>query len=215
MPEQLLQESQQKIGSDFKRAVAVKMRIIDLNRGKWDGKFLETRLGEQVSRARLMATVVAKFLSEDGRFSTLTLDDSTDTMRAKTWDNIKLFEPVKIGDIVDVIGKVREYNGEIYIVPEIIRKTKDPNLELLRKLELVKRYGPVNFGNKEKVGATEIKFDIKKQVLKLIDESKDGISYSEILEKVKAPQAEIEYVINDLLSGGICWEPSPGVIKKI
>jgi len=214
MPEQLLQESQQKIGSDFKRAVAVKMRIIDLNRGKWDGKFLETRLGEQVSRARLMATVVAKFISEDGRFSTLTLDDSTDTMRAKTWDNIKLFEPVKIGDIMDFIGKVREYNGEIYIVPEIIRKIKDPNLELLRKLELIKRYGPVDLENKEK-GDIEIKLDIKKQVLKLIDESKDGISYSEILEKLKAPQAEIEYVINDLLSGGICWEPSPGVIKKI
>lgn len=29
--------------------------------------------------------------------------------------------------LVDLIGKVREYNGEIHLVPEIIFKVKDPN----------------------------------------------------------------------------------------
>ena len=49
----------------------------------------------------------------------------------------------------------------------------------------------------------------------LIESSANGISYSEIVQKIKVPQTEIEFVINDFLSGGICYEPSPGVIKKI
>lgn len=199
----------------FKRATAVKVRLADLNQGSWQEKFLEIRNGEKISRARVLATVVGKFVSDDGKFGSVTLDDATDTIRAKTWDNLKLMEKVAIGDIVDLIGKVREYSQEIYLVPEIVRKVEDPNFEMLRKLELIEKYGPLEAGKKEKAETKLDKLDLKKQILKLIEEKTDGISYPEILEKIKAPQAEVEDVINDLLSGGLCWEPSPGIIKKI
>lgn len=209
-------ETQQEGGS-FKRSPAIKVRIADINQGAWKEKFLELRTGEQVSRARIMGTVATKFISEDGNFANITLDDSTDTVRAKTWDNIKILEKVKIGDIVDLIGKARIYNEEIYIVPEIVRKIEDPNFELLRRLELIKKYGPFNSSAKQegKTENTGEEMDLKKQILTLIDESKEGVSYIQILEKTKAPQAEVEHVINDLLGGGLCYEPSPGVIKKI
>jgi len=101
------------------------------------------------------------------------------------------------------------------VVPEIVRKT-DPNFELLRKLELIKKYGKSNQTKNVEAKDAEIdKISLKKQILGLIEESKEGVSYIDILQKIKSPQPEVESVINDLLSGGICYEPSPGVIRKI
>jgi hypothetical protein len=39
---------------------------------------------------------------------------------------------------VDVIGRVREYEGEIYMVPEVIARIDDPNWELLREMEVLR-----------------------------------------------------------------------------
>ncbi len=201
-------------GNSFKRAVAVKVRIADLSKGAWKEKFLELPNGENISRARVMATIVGKFISEDKAFGNLTLDDSTDTIRAKTWDNIKIVADSEIGNIVDVIGKVRIYNGEVYLVPEIIRKIDDPNMEVLRQLELVKKYGVSVFKKSEDKSPVEA-IDVKKQILTMFSESSDGLSYSEILEKIKAPKTEIEKIIDDLLLGGLCYESSPGIIKRV
>jgi hypothetical protein len=38
--------------------------------------------------------------------------------------------------MVDVIGRLREYQNEIYIMPEVIARINDPNFELLRYLEI-------------------------------------------------------------------------------
>ncbi len=95
--------------------------------------------GENVDRARLMGTVVHKFSSSDGTYSALTLDDGTETIRIKGWrEEAGLIAPVETGQIVDVIGQVREYNGEIYISPVSINPVLDPNWEPLRELEIYK-----------------------------------------------------------------------------
>ncbi|MCD6221588.1 hypothetical protein J7K25_05475, partial [bacterium] len=96
--------------------------------------------------------VIDKFVSEDGNYATLTLDDTTDTISCKIFmnsnfsDNIsrqnlidlETLENIEKGDLIDVIGKIREYNEERYIQPEIIVKIEDPNFEVLRKLEIEK-----------------------------------------------------------------------------
>ncbi len=213
-----LNSGQEPIQASFKRSPAVKLRISDISQGKWNGKYLEIQNSEIVTRARILATVVNKFSAEDRTFVSITLDDSTDTIRVKSWDAIKLLENLASGDVVDLIGKVREYNGEIYIVPEIARKVEDPNFEMLRRLELIKKFGVNRKMDKiEMAQKSDIaeKKDVRKEVMALIESSKDGISYTDILEKIKAPQAEIENIINDFLSGGICYEPSPGIIRKI
>jgi len=209
---------QESLTTAFKRSPAVKLRVSDIGQGKWSGKYLELKNSEIVTRVRLLGTVVNKFLAEDKTFSSMTLDDSSDTIRIKTWDSVKTMENLAVGDVVDLIGKVREYNGEIYVVPEIVRKIDDPNFELLRRLELMKKFGfsQKSEENKEnKIETPAEKKDVRKDVMTLIESSANGISYSEIVQKIKVPQTEIEFVINDFLSGGICYEPSPGVIKKI
>ncbi|KKT20450.1 MAG: hypothetical protein UW05_C0036G0002 [Candidatus Giovannonibacteria bacterium GW2011_GWC2_43_8] len=78
----------------FKRQVATKVRIESLSSGKiiekGGRKFLETKYGEELSRVRVMATVVGKFISEDSKFASITLDDGTDTIRGKGWQDISL-----------------------------------------------------------------------------------------------------------------------------
>ncbi len=200
----------------FKRSTAIKLRIADINQGSFQEKMFFLKTGEQASRVRVMGTVVAKHVSDDGTFGNITVDDSTDTIRAKSWDDVKILEKINIGDIVDLVGKVKIYNEEIYVVPEIVIQINDPNFELLRKLELIKKYGKLNQPKTaDATGGGTDKIALKKQILELIEESKEGISYIEIIQKIKASQAEIEYIINDLLSGGLCYEPSPGIIRKI
>jgi hypothetical protein len=234
------------------RQTARKVRIWDVMNSEFVKKegfepsFIRTSLGEQVSRARVLGTVVAKFVGEEGRYAAVTIDDGSDTLRLKVFKTTKPLDSLNVGDIVDVIGKIREYQGERYIIPEVVRKVDTPNFELLRRLELVykergiKRARELVEKNKgrepeelkkellEKHGlekqwvdifiaesAGREKNELKKQILEIIGSHKDGIVYSELMKKVKAKGAEIEAAVDELLNDGICYEPSPGRIRKI
>src|SRR4030042_735571 len=212
----------------MERMTARKTRIADITNGRWvkneglEPSFVVTQAGEQVSRARIMGTVVSKFVSEDENFASITVDDSTDTIRAKTFKTVKPLDVIQVGDIVDLIGKVREYNAEIYVMPEIVRKIADPNAELLRKLELMVKHRNMQQASEsgqapaaQFVSAREDRTALKKKVTEVIETDKQGISYSKILEMVQAPETQIESVVNELLEAGICYEPTPGKIRRI
>ncbi len=236
------------------RQTAKKARIWDVVNGTFIKKegfepsVVRTGLGEEISRVRFLGTVVSKFVAEDSKFASVTIDDGSDTIRLKTFKTAKPLDALNVGDIVDVIGKLREYEGEKYMIPEIARKIADPNYELMRRLELVyketgmkktkeladknKNMEPEQLrkemlekhgletqwidmfvGGKGKEGKD--KGTLKKQLLQAIEASKDGIVYSELVKKVKAKGADIETAVDELLNDGICYEPSPGRIRKI
>jgi len=234
------------------RQTAKKVRVWEVmngefvKKGGFEPSFVRTSLGEDVARARILGTVMAKFVAEDGKYASVTIDDGSDTIRLKVFKTLKPLDSLNLGDMVDVIGKVREYQGERYIIPEIARKVKDPNYELLRRLELVYKESAIkktkelieknkkedpeklakelteNYGierrwvemflaeNKDKEKGT-----LKRQLLEIIASSKDGIVYSELVKRVKAKGADIESAIDELLNEGVCYEPSPGRIRKI
>jgi len=134
------------------RQVARKLYIRTINSGKFvqierndeENRFTPNYIeinGDKIARVRVLATVIDKFVSESNEYATLTLDDTTDTIRCKIFGDLNIIENIEKGDVVDVIGKVREYNGEIYIQPEIIVKIDNPNFEVLRKLEIEKYNG--------------------------------------------------------------------------
>jgi uncharacterized protein len=108
-----------------------------IKKSGFESNYILTKLGRKISRARVMGIIVDKYKSEDGNYATITLDDSSETLRAKVFVNASMFDDIKPGDLIDMIGKVREYNSEIYLIPEIIRKVS-PNKETLRMLELKK-----------------------------------------------------------------------------
>jgi len=125
-----------------KRLTACKTRIDAISKGKFvaqegfNPSFVQSQSGLRLSRVRILATAVDKFVSENGKFASLTLDDGSDTIRAKVFNALSLFEKIEKGDIVDVVARIKQYQDEVYLLPEIVNKVGDPNMEILRKLEI-------------------------------------------------------------------------------
>ena len=127
------------------RQTAFRVRISDITNGKFVRKeglepsYVLSKLGRRISRVRLVGNVVDKFMSENGNYSSITIDDDFDSIRVKAFkENVKMFDKILVGDMVLVIGKVREYADEIYVIPDVVKKVADPNYESLHRLEVLK-----------------------------------------------------------------------------
>lgn len=213
-----------------KRATAYKLHTSDLISGKWvekpTGRYVLTSSGLEVQRARVLGTVVDKFISAQSDYGSITVDDGTETIRVKGWKNQNsLLNNVKIGDIVDVIGKVREYKGEIYLVPELIINVDDPNWELVRELEIIlfhpiDKTGPikneVGISEEEKPLAEEL-VDKIGHVLEIIEENDEGegVDFDTIKTETGLSQKELESCLIELLSDGTIYEPRPHTYRKL
>ena len=134
---------------EIKRATAYKLWIKDIVSSRFitpetaeESPYLEVKT-LKVSRVNIIATTVLIYKSEDGNYSNLTLDDgSGEAIRIKAWrEDTKLLEKVKVGDLVNVIGRVRMFNNEVYILPEIVKLLDDASWGKLRRLELIKLHG--------------------------------------------------------------------------
>ena len=121
----------------IKRLIAKKVRISDITNGKYfagrkesmEPSYVITPFGEKLSRVNIIASITDKFLSEDSNYSSITIDDSTDVIRAKVFkEDVKIFESLQKGELIIVIGKVKEYQNEVYINAEIA-KAVEPNYE--------------------------------------------------------------------------------------
>jgi RPA family protein len=100
--------------------------------------FIITNLGEKISRVNIVAIVTDKFVSEDENYATLTIDDGTGAIRVKAFrEKVQLLEKIERADLVLVVGKLKEYGGEVYINCELIKKIEDPNYESFRRLEIL------------------------------------------------------------------------------
>ncbi len=122
-----------------KRQTAKFTTAEELNSGKYFQKegftpnYLLTPDGRRMSRARIVGTVVDTFVNDDETYGSLTIDDGTDTVQLKFFNELDAIEEFEQGDIVEAVGKVREYQGEIYMNPEITIK-RDVKHELLHQL---------------------------------------------------------------------------------
>ncbi len=150
------------------RGTATKIGIKDIADGefvrsteRWEPNYLVTSFNPKVSRVRVLATVVSTFVSEDKNFSTITLDDGSDTITVRGFEEDReILDGVNLGDIVDVVGKVKEYQEERYITPESIWKIDDPNWELVRRLELLsKTKGQSSIQEVETTPEEKVKFE--------------------------------------------------------
>jgi RPA family protein len=176
---------------------AVKLRIQDLVEGTFDGKYAHTMFGE-VSEARILGTLVDVFISDDNNYISLTVDDGTETVRIKAWgQDVEDLKQFLKGDLIDVVGKVREYNDEIYLTSEVISKVP-PNKWVLRELELMK--GFVESGAKRPVVGAE------PEEVQYIEPEADVAAESEAgSEEVEAERGELKEVQGEEM--GIEAEP--------
>ena len=126
--------------TEIKRNVARKITIKDIISGTYQtpaktSPFLETLWGLKVLKVNIIATIIDNYVSDDEKYATITLDDGTGVIRSKAFQNTRLIADIKAGEIIQFIGWIRNYNDELYLVPEIIQIIEDYNKIALMKLE--------------------------------------------------------------------------------
>ena len=181
----------------------------------------------QVSRVNIIATVVSKYLTEDGNYCALTLDDGSETIRVKAFSaeviNIK---DVKVGSFVRFIGKVKHYNDETYLVPEVIKQGLDPNWLIVDHIELgkpefkeVEERPKAKATPKEEPEVMEIKSsdNPNTKIVELIKahDSGDGAPMDDVMKNSKMDKKEAKDIILNLLKSGEVFEPKKGILKLL
>jgi len=175
-------------------------------------RFLE--LGDKrIIRVNLIGNIVDKYSSEgEKRYATVTIDDASGQIRLKVFgDDTAMLSDLSHGDTILVIGVIRSYNRELYILPELVKKA-DPRYLLVRKLELDKKSG------KKKIDSAkpEKALETRDEIIKLIRAGSEagGVSTEEIILKVKSASPEsINSEIMKLLEDGMIYEPRPGKVR--
>ena len=202
-----------------KRETAHKLRIGNLLRGTQifetsetlNKRLLHIELGnKRILRVNVVANVVDKYESEtESRFASITLDDGSGQIRVRVFgEDINKFKEITQGNTLIVIGLLRSYNQELYILPEIIRKI-DPRYLLVRKLEIEKSEKPLANNKEIKSLREEISNMIKEA------EANEGIDKDQIIMSIKSQPELITQEIQKLLEDGIIYEPRPGRVRYL
>jgi len=196
-----------------KRNVAFKLRIGDILKSKpiiSEGKFLFLELGDKkISRVNVIANVVDKYTSEgEKKYASITVDDASGQIKLKSFgDDIQIIKNITQGDTVQIIGTIREYNSELYILPEIV-KTVDPRWLLVRKLEIQKSRKDIPL--KSNAPVREIIMDRIRG-----SEEKGGIETEQLIMDIEASPSIINTEIKKLLEDGLIYEPRPGLLRYL
>ena len=208
------------------RQTAYKLWISDLVKGEyyrelreWEPNYVLTR-GLKVSRVNIVANVVDKYLNSN--YAYLDLDDGSSKIRVKGWgEDINLIKEVRLGALILAIGRVREFNGEIYLIPEIIKELQNLDWAKLRRLELAKLYGDALKNDEiaeEKLKVEEVLEDVtqtaRKKIFGIIG-GIDEITYDELVSKTELDKKEVERIVKELIKEGELYMPRPNYLRCI
>lgn len=222
-----------------KRWTAYKMHIKDIVNGNYSGEGFISFGQLQVNRVRIMGTVVQKFIAEDNGYGFFILDDGTETIRVRSFkDSVDLIKTVEIGDMIDVFGRVRKYEEEIYVIPEILRKVEEPNFYILRKLELKKQDKKIIKAEAPKPAEAKHAEQPDEIVEELIDtgavkphageavnprrkvvdciagfDKGEGVEVDKLMKGCGLSEEIVERVLTDLMNEGEIFEPRAGKVK--
>jgi len=215
-----------------KRSIAYKLGIDELIKGKfvredgWQPSYIITENGDKVSRINLIGIAVSKSEENEANYQTILIEDGGGKIPLKMFGNNIPINNIGVGSIINLIGRIREFNKETYISPEIIKKIENPVWVEVRKLELKKKkmrnnnknedapkdmYGSENACN-EKYGIREKILSSKKifELIRMLDKG-DGVEMMDILKNYK--ENDVEKVITNLLKEGEIFEFKKGKLK--
>ncbi|MFQ5831482.1 MAG: hypothetical protein ACE5H4_02140 [Candidatus Thorarchaeota archaeon] len=223
------------------RITAVRASIADIINGTYqnvNGPHVVSPHGVELRRVALVGFIVDQYSGQG--FASITIDDGTETIRAKAWGGeASSLEKVEQNILTLIIGKVREYEGEVYLVPEIVRELDDPNYlsvhQLERYIAMLTRSGvsssvtsdledflpeppPPKPADKEKSGGVKVAGKIYKQIMQFIENhaDKDGVPIDDIVgffEERGHDRTDIQLKVLDLQGQGKILEVSVGVYR--
>lgn len=222
----------------IQRNTAYKVWIADLvsskyfrGQEKFDSGYIDIK-GNKISRVNIVGGIIDKFSGNN--YVSVSLDDGSGVLRLKSWnEGTNLFLDVNIGDLVLIVGKIKEYNNNIYVAPEFLRKLDNPLWLKVRKLELVKIYGEaqridfISDNTQDEVeGKDEDEFHVLEEkvegntnsrefILSLIEKLDfgDGADLHEITKKSGFEEAG--KIVEELLRDGEIFELHKGKLRVI
>lgn len=207
-------EPQQKT---FQRQIAYKVRIFDIINGnfikdEFSAGYIKVN-DTNISRVNVIATVVYK--SKESNYVSAVVDDGTGKISLRSFENNDIFSKIDVGDTTLIIGRVREFNNEKYITPEILKKT-DIKWMTVRKFEL----NNINVSEGIKIknentnpieGTNKLNEEIYLLIKKL--DNGDGVLIEDIIKN--SNKNEAENMIYKLLENGDIFEIKPCRLKVL
>ncbi|MDD3408884.1 MAG: hypothetical protein PHX85_04550, partial [Methanobacteriaceae archaeon] len=127
--------------SQIKREIAQKVRVVNIHMGNyvkqegWLPNYVQTQDGRKISRVNIIGTVVDSSIDNEFGQDTIIIDDGSANIEVRDFEGMHLKKITK-GNIVIIIGKIKEYNGTKYILPEIVKDIENPKWIVLRNAEL-------------------------------------------------------------------------------
>ena len=213
------------------RQTAYKIWISDLlngeyhkEAGEWDPNYVLAR-NKKISRANIIASVIDVFSNEDGGYKNIEIDDGSGKIKVKAWkDDVKIIENIRIGYLVLLIGRVREFDNEIYLTPEIVKTLQNSSWAKLRRLELVKEYGePLlkqevknaeNSSESQPVFAEKFTENLRQKILRIVG-GEEEMTYDDLINESGLDEEEVKNIVKELIKEGEIYTPRPGFIRAI
>lgn len=212
------------------RRPAVKTTIKEVFQGEFvqedeqAANYLFTRDGRKLFRVNIAAAILHKEMA--GSITNILIDDGSEKIILRSFEENKAVRELAVGDAILIIGKVRAYNKEKYISPEIVKKI-DPLWLRVRSLELKNLQedhdgdssicgGIEDLPENEEAKGEKIEDDfllpvekLRKLILELDDG--DGVPIEEVVDK--SPLDKTEDLIQKMLEKGDIFQNTPGKIK--
>lgn len=227
----------------FFRYPATKVAICELQEGEYQEEhaqninYILTPRGKKIFRVNIVATIVHKEIR--GTITDILIDDGTGKIILRFFEENKIIFELEVGEVILIIGRVRKYNQEKYILPEIAKKTDLLWLKF-RAHELRKEHGENREGKQENYALPpkiltekilqpppvemvpeEITEDIEEsdpllpiqKLCKLITEldQGEGVLIEEIIEK--SPLEKTEELLEKMLENGDIFHNVPGKVR--
>ncbi|NHJ47047.1 MAG: hypothetical protein FK733_04595 [Asgard group archaeon] len=216
-----------------RRAVAIKLKIGDIIAGEFvtnqDGsKALHVKTDDMVWRARILGEVTKKTVSEIEEQVIFEVSDKSGAINVQGGGNDRSayvyldMLNFKEGAIVDIIGLIRDGNGNIYIECEMCKLVTDPSIQVLRELEISKYYKSKGLSSEatatiETAIKGQVKLmesdEIKNQILELLrqpENIEEGCTFDQIKRELGMTTRELEPELLALKNDGDIFEPGSG-----
>jgi RPA family protein len=211
-----------------KRQTAFRLKISDISSGNAvsNEKINFIEIGnKKVARINILANVVDKFISEgEKKYAALTIDDGSGQIRIKAFgEDIQKLKAVEIGDTILIVGNIRSFNNEVYILPEILKRM-DAKWLIARKLEIEKNRVKEPHNARQTANPSSdskpnlIKntaSSLKEQILGMLKENDDGLDIDKIIMSMHMPVEEINSTVTKMLEEAEIYEPKPGRIRLL
>jgi RPA family protein len=209
--------------ADQFRQTAYRILISDLIKGKfirqegWNPSFVYLAdIKAKVSRVNLMGVVIA--LSKEAEINEVIIDDGSGSITIRSFNNEMELKKLKFGELVNIIGKVRDFDGNFYVMPEIVKKYDNKGIKELWELERLAQDIPkeeipvVKPENAEKILDESNPKQIVYEIIKELDTG-NGVDIHMIIARAKVKNPE--KVIEGLIEEGEIYKISASKVKVL